>query len=424
MIYAVASAISLVVAAAPQNPYDFTEADKRFLSRFALSTLPPLPLANSNRFADHVDAAKLGRDLFFDVRLSANGKIACASCHQPRRYFTDGKARAQGLGTTRRSAPSVVGAAYSPWQFWDGRKDSLWSQALEPIEHVDEQGMSRTEVAKVIAANYLERYTRTFDAPLDRAAVMAMPSPASPLGTEAAQDRWTQLPPEAQRSVNEVFANVGKAIMAYQRRLVLKASRFDRFLAALTALETTPAALAQIMSEEEVLGMRLFMGRGNCASCHNGPLFTNFEFHNVGAPEPDQNAVDLGRHAAIPALLADDFTCLSPWSDATPEACEELRFLKKQGPELVGAYKTPTLRNVAETAPYMQSGQLPTLEAVVAHYNQPKPPFFDPAQHPNRPHFDILPLMLSADEQRQLVAFLRTLTSPLPENDAWWPTDK
>ena len=80
-------------------------------------------------------------DLFFDARLSASGKIACSTCHRPELYFTDGRARAQGLGATRRSAPSIVGAAYSPWQFWDGRKDSLWSQALEPIEHLDEQGV-------------------------------------------------------------------------------------------------------------------------------------------------------------------------------------------------------------------------------------------------------------------------------------------
>ena len=94
-------------------------------------------------------------------------------------------------------------------------------------------------------------------------------------------------------------------------------------------------------------------------------------------------------------------------------------FLKREGRELVGAFKTPSLRNVAMTAPYMQAGQLQTLEQVVAHYNRPFPPFYDRAQHPSRPHFDILPLNLDQTQQAQLVAFLKTLTSPIP-NSPWW----
>ena len=418
--------ISLLVAcAAPPSGvpgvYTFTDADKRFLARFALSKLPPLPRATSNRFADDAGAAKLGRDLFFDTRLSKNGQVACSTCHQPRRYFTDGRRQAKGLGVTRRSAPTILGAAYSPWLMWDGRKDSLWSQALEPIEHVDEQGISRLEVARVVATHYRARYESIFGVRIDSSALIG--SAASPVGAPAARGRWRTLPEPARRAVNEILANTGKAIMAYERRLTLSSARFDRFLDAL-ARGTAPAVLATIFSEDEVKGMRLFMGQANCASCHNGPLFTNFEFHNVGAPEPNPTAVDLGRHAAIAKLLADEFTCVSKWSDAAPEECEELRFLKRQGPELVGAYKTPSLRNVAETAPYMQAGQLATLEAVVAHYNRPKPPFFDPSQHPNRPHFDVVPLMLSEEQQRQLIAFLKTLTSPLPTDDPWWPIDQ
>ena len=421
--YAITSGLCAAPSAGAKTAYEFTEADKRFLSRFALSKLPALPPALSNRVADRIDAAKLGRALFYDVRLSASGKIACSTCHQPQRYFTDGRPRAQGLGITRRSAPSIIGAAYSPWQFWDGRRDSLWSQALEPIEHVDEQGISRVEVAQMIASHYRSDYEAVFEASIDADAIRALPTPASPVGNEVAQANWARIPAKAQGVVNGIFANTGKAIMAYERRLTLTPSRFDRFLAALEAPDATPERLSALFSEDEVKGMRLFMGRGNCASCHNGPLLTNHEFHNVGAPEPNPEAVDLGRHAAIPLLLRDEFTCLSEFSDAENEACEELRFLKKQGPELVGAYKTPTLRNVAMTAPYMQSGQLRTLEDVVTHYNRPRPPFFDPKQHPSRPHFDVLPLQLSEDEQRQLVMFLKTLTSPIPTNDPWWPNE-
>jgi cytochrome c peroxidase len=97
-----------------------------------------------------------------------------------------------------------------------------------------------------------------------------------------------------------------------------------------------------------------------------------------------------------------------------------MRFLKKQGPELVGAFKTPSLRNVANTAPYMQTGQFDTLEQVVNHYDIPTPPYYNRLQHPSRPHFDILPLKLSDAEKLELIAFLKTLTSPLPSNDGWW----
>ncbi len=413
--------VTLLTASSEPDPYAFTEADKTFLARFALSALPPMPASLSNRQADNLEAAKLGQALFFDVRMSANGKVACATCHQPGRYFTDGLARARGIGTTRRSAPSVIGAAYSPWQFWDGRKDSLWAQAVEPIEHVDEQGLSRVEVAQFIDTHYRSQYEDVFGRDVDWSSIRRLPKPASPNGTEAARAQWAKLAPEVQVSVNTIMANTGKALMAYERRLTLQPARFDRFLAALVSTSSSSAELSRFMSPDEVNGMRLFMGRGNCASCHNGPLFTNFEFHNVGAPEPNTRAVDLGRHAAISALLADEFTCLSPWSDAKPEDCEELRFLKRKGPELVGAIKTPTLRNVAETAPYMQSGQLRTLKDVVAHYNRPRPPFYDPAQHPSRPHFDILPLLLNDVEQRHLVLFLKTLTSPIRKDDPWWP---
>ncbi len=402
--------------------YEFTDADKGFLARFSLSVIPGLPPAPSNAYADNLDAAQLGKALFFDQRLSANGEIACATCHQPERYFADGLAVSQGLGATRRNAPSILLSSFGPWQYWDGRKDSQWSQALAPLEDPNEHGLSRLAVAQKIAVHHRAAYQGVFGKETDWDAIGRYRAPATPLGDEAARARWEAMPAADRASVNRVFSNVGKAIMAYERRLTLPPARFDTFLAALATPGVKPAALRAILSEDEVRGMRLFMGKANCASCHNGPLFTNYEFHNIGAPEPDQSQVDLGRHGAIEQLLSDEFTCLSEWSDAGPSDCDELRFLKRKGPELVGAFKTPSLRNVAETAPYMQSGQLATLRDVVEHYNKPKVPFFDPAQHPNRPHFDILPLSLSEAEKAQLIAFLHTLTSPPPEADPWWPS--
>jgi len=401
---------------ADDNVYEFTTNDRAFLERFAWHQLTPIAPDKSNAVADSEKAASLGHKLFFDRRLSANGEVSCASCHAPEQYFTDGKVVSVGIGKARRNAPSIPGAIRSQWLYWDGRKDSLWSQALTPLEHPNEHGLSRLGVVQKVIAWYEDEYQEVFGS-INTKRIQRLKSPASPLGDSDALRNWERLSKRERKQINRIFSDIGKALMAYERRLELGPARFDQFIQ--QVVQQAPLAkLKQTFSPEEVAGMRLFMGQGNCASCHNGPLLSNAEFHNVGAPEPDEQAVDLGRHGAIPQLLADEFTCLSQWSDA-PDDCEEMRFLKRQGPELVGAFRTPSLRNVAATAPYMQSGQLATLEQVVAHYNTPKPPFYDRAQHPNRPHFDILPLRLDERQSEQLVAFLKTLTSPIPDS-RWW----
>lgn len=388
----IAVLLCLLQACGPE-PLDhrLTEADIDFLAGFSLDSLPALPAASSNAFADSEQAALLGRALFFDTRFSANNEVACASCHQSQHYFTDQKALSEGLGQTRRNAPSLLVSAHGPWSYWDGRKDSLWAQALEPLLHPMEQGLTVRKISELVERHYSEAYAASFGA----------------LEVETGEQR------------ERVFVNVGKALMAYQRRLSLSDSRFDTFV---QVLKRAPKTLTvDDYSPQELHGLRLFMGKANCVSCHNGPLFTNFEFHNVSAPEQRPDDVDLGRWSGIETLRADKYTCLSKWSDANEQQCLEMRFLKSQGPELVGAFKTPSLRNVAATAPYMHAGQLADLAAVVAHYNSPPIPFYDRKQHPNRPHFDILPLKLNDEDQSALVAFMQTLTSPLPTKDKWWP---
>ncbi len=392
------------------DPNQFSQQDIALLKTFTLSALGPLPEAPDNRWADDDAAASLGKALFFDPALSRNGNISCASCHQPEKYFTDGLPQSVALGTTRRNSPSIPNALYGPWQFWDGRADSLWSQALKPLEDDNEHGINRIAVAQLIADKYAKEFTEIFGDEQRLADIRALAIDAN---------KTPVVSPDQSAAVNKVFSHVGKAIMAYERKLTLTDSKFDRFV---QALETNAGnALAQsTFNETEIAGLRLFMGKGNCASCHNGPLFTNFEFHNIGAPEPDITDVDLGRYAGVETLRSSEFNCLSVYSDAVPEQCDEMNFLKTQGPELVGAFKTPSLRNVSQTAPYMQSGQLATLADVVAHYNSPVPPYYDREQHPSRPHFDIIPLKLTEEEQAQLVSFLETLVSPLPQNNPWW----
>ena len=371
------------------NPYYFDEKDRGFLASLSLNNLTTIKHHRYSSYLAKNEVAEFGKRLFFDARLSSSGTVACASCHIPEKYFTDSLPQAIGAGQMTRNTPSILVSKWSPWQTWDGAKDSMWSQALGPLESPTEHGIHRNDVIKLIRIHYGEIYTKIFGAIND-----------SPEG------------------INHAFANVGKALMAYQFKLTIQPSRFDQFIDAV--VQKNPQQAKKLFSLAEVNGLRLFAGKGNCISCHNGPLLTNFEFHNVGIPQRDPSAVDLGRYQGVKQLAQDKFSCLSPYSGMEEKDCLEMKYLKKSGPELVGAFKTPSLRNVDKTAPYMHAGQFETLEDVVNHYDKPKPPFYDRKQHPNRPHFDILPLRLSDEEKNQLVAFLKTLTSPIPVNDPWW----
>ncbi len=128
------------------------------LRSLSIGSLPPLPPDPSNHYADDTRAAMLGQELFFDKRLSVNGKVACASCHMSQLGFEDGQPLAQGVGTTTRQSMTIVGTAYSPWLFWDGRKDSQWAQALAPLESAVEHGGDRTLYARLIARHYRTQY--------------------------------------------------------------------------------------------------------------------------------------------------------------------------------------------------------------------------------------------------------------------------
>jgi cytochrome c peroxidase len=192
--------------------------------------------------------------------------------------------------------------------------------------------------------------------------------------------------------------NIGKAIAAYERTIGYAPSRFDRYV---DALQDTGRAPQGVLSADEVTGLRLFIGRASCVNCHNGPLFTNNEFHNTGVPTREGLAADNGRLAGADAVLRDEFNCRSRWSDSRSK-CAELEFLVAGDHVLERAFKVPSLRNVAERAPYMHAGQFGTLGEVVEHYNRaPKAP---------AGHTELEPLRLGAQERRQIAAFLRSLS--------------
>ena len=364
-----------------------------------------MPADPTNRVADDPRAARLGERLFFDTRLSADGKVACGTCHQPDRDFQDGTALGRGVGVTAKRTMPVAATSRSPFLFWDGRKDSLWAQALGPLESAVEHGGTRGQYAHVIAEGYRAAYEELFGALPDLSSV---PASAGPAGSGQEVSAWKALAQEQRDAVTGVFVNVGKAIAAYERRIEFGAARFDEYVDAISNRKPAEG----ILTHDEVAGLKLFIGKANCTQCHNGPLFTNNEFHNTGVPPRADLPIDDGRLTGAAAVLKDEFNCRSRWSDART-SCSELEYLVTHDRSLQGAYKVPSLRNVAERAPYMNAGQFATLKQALAHYNR--------APAASKGHTELQPLRLKTEELRQLEAFLRTLTGPLIVNGAALP---
>jgi cytochrome c peroxidase len=301
----------------------------------SLTEMEPLPPDPTNRVADDPRAVDLGRRLFFDTRLSSNGRVACSTCHLSDRDFQDGKALATGVGTTARRAMPLAGTARSPFLFWDGRKDSLWAQALGPLESSVEHGGTRAQYAHVVADAYPLEYEQLFGALPDLSGV---PRLAGPVADREAALAWSALGSTQRDDVTRVFVNIGKAIAAYERRIDFEASRFDKYVAAVT----TGQSGQSILTDDEIAGLRLFIGRANCTQCHNGPLFTSNEFHNTGVRPRPELPVDHGRLTGATAVLRDEFNCRSRWNDAR-ERCSELEFIVTGEHTLERAYKTDPL---------------------------------------------------------------------------------
>ncbi len=394
-------------SAEPSTSVDAWSAeDKAVLASMSLQRLPPLTRDPSNALEAVPAAAALGKRLFSDTRLSGNGAVACATCHAPERQFQDGLAVAKGVGTGSRRTMPIAGVAHSPWLFWDGRKDSLWSQALGPLEDGAEHGSNRTRIATLLHAHYRPEYEALFGPMPD---LSGLPQDAGPQGSADERAAWQGIDPQRRHDVNRVFANLGKAIAAFERTLTPDESRFDRYVRAVLAGDRDGQ---RVLAAQEVNGLRLFTGKAQCATCHNGPLLTDQHFHNTGVPPRDPARPDRGRAAATAKVQHDEFNCLGPFSDASPQTCQELRYMVTDDPALEGAFKTPSLRNVALRAPYMHAGQFASLEEVIAHYVKSpaaavgQSELVAAGQGPAQRD----PIRLSESEIRDLAAFLRTLS--------------
>ena len=389
----------------PASQSAWSKAQLATLRSLWIGSLPTPPPDPGNAVSGDARAVELGRKLFFDPRMSANGQVACGTCHQPIRNFTDGLAKALAIGQSARNTRSIVAAAFSPWQYADGRKDSLWSQALAPLEDPAEHGGTRMQYARFIYgdAQYRATYEDIFGELPDLADSSRFPAGAAPSADPAQLAAWTRMASADQRAINMAFANIGKAIAAFERTLLPQPARFDNYVEALLAGDERAAR--SIFNADEVAGLRLFIGKGRCTECHNGPLFSNNEFHNTGVLNHPGDLPDRGRSAGLRSLRSDEFNCLGDYSDDPEPACAELRFARDDK-TLLGAFRTPSLRNVADTAPYMHKGQLNSLTEVIDHYRQARPALIG--------HNEAKPLNLSRREGRQLEAFLKTLSGPLP----------
>lgn len=313
--------------------------------------------------APPADEVALGEKLFNDKRLSADNTVSCATCHDPKLGFTDGKATSTGIKgqRTTRNSPTVLNALFSPVQFWDGRAPTLEAQAKLPITNAIEMGMKDNDavVAKVRA---IPEYVTAFKSVFDRA---------------------------------PTIDDLASAIAAFERTLLSGNSPFDRFI----------AGDSKAMDASALRGWALFNGKGRCNSCHAGnrisPLFTDQKFHNIGVAARKQDFLALAQKA-LQVVRTGDQEQIDELAIQT-QYSELGRFLVTKSENHIGAFKTPTLRNVAVTGPYMHDGSLTTLWDVMDHYNK--------GGEPN-PYLDggMQRLALSETEIDDLVAFMGALT--------------
>jgi cytochrome c peroxidase len=307
----------------------------------------------------------LGKQLFFDKRLSEDNTQSCDSCHAPQKGFTDQQPTSDGIHHQfgQRNAPTILNALFNVTQFWDGRAPTLEAQAEQPILNPIEMGMKSPDelVAKLRSTEYRDKFQQVFG-----------------------------------RAIT--YDEITGAIAAYERTQVVFDTPFDRFMAGNTSA----------ISESAKRGWSIFNGKGRCMSCHGWnptqPLFTDYKFHNIGVSAHKSDFVPLA-HQAL-AVLAQGGSSLQIDKLAIQTDMSGLgRFLVTKQPHDIGGFRTQGLRNLLVTQPYFHDGSQATLWDTIDHYNKGGVP---------NPYLDggIVPLGLTDAEENDLVNFLASLTSP------------
>jgi len=344
---------------------------------------PPAATDPSNRASAQPDAIELGRQLFFDSRLSPVGYIGCVTCHQPDRGWTDHKQRAHGLGDVDRNTQSLNNMRLQHWFGWSGNSDSLWMASIRPILDARELDSNPAHVRRVYQRmpEYACLYRRAF-------------------GVD---------PVTGDEHDEAVLVQTAKALAAFVETLTTGRTPFDSLRDALARGESAattgyPAAALR--------GLRIFVGKGNCVACHSGPNFSDGAFHATGVPNfVGQREPDPGRHDGARNVRSSRFSLGGRYNDdAALRAAVASRY---QAPGVAGRgeFRTPSLRNVAATAPYMHNGSLENLRDVIRHYTQLEP---DRLQGSARRR--MRKLTLSDAEVADLIAFLQTLTDERGED--------
>lgn len=340
---------------------------------------PPRPaIDRSNAASGKQSATAFGKALFADRRLSGDGSMSCATCHDPERWFQEGRAVAAGRKTLKRNTQALVDIGCSRWFGWGGAHDNLWSPSLRAITNPDEMAGSVESIAHLIRTDARYRCGVQQNFALD---------------ATAADDE-------------ALFVAIGKAIAAYLETLISGPSAFDAFRAALMDGDVTKASTYPAAAKR---GLKLFVGHGRCHFCHFGARLTNDEFADVTVPYFIPDGVDKGRYDGIRKLLSSRFTRLGSYSDGKDDpAADFTRYVRARSRNF-GEFKVPSLRNVARTAPYMHNGSLATLEEVVRHYSE-----INEERLHGRVDRLLRPLKLTPAQSADLVAFLQSLNSTLP----------
>jgi cytochrome c peroxidase len=353
----------------------------------ALGPWPPAPKRDpGNKVSGNALAIELGRQLFRDPRMSPVGYIACVTCHQPDRAFTDVKARAHGLADLPRNTPALANLSLQRWYGWGGASDSLWMASIKPILDAREFDGNAALVTRLFTREpeLAACYRRVFGV-------------------------------SALRNPERTVVNVGKALAAFVETLVTSRTPFDEFRDALAAGDAERAAAYPLAAQR---GLQLFIGRAGCVDCHSGPNFSDGRFHSGAAPADEMAAAvarslaDDGRLGDARYLKASRFNLQGAYNDdASRRNAAATRHLVVSG-SLAGTFRTPTLRNVAVTAPYFHDGQTERLSDAVQH-TQPASASTSGAA---------LGEPLDLGEIDDLAAFLATLTDAHGARRPWNPS--
>jgi cytochrome c peroxidase len=410
----------------PNVAEDMTEINK-------LAPLLSPALDPTNVYAGNAAAATLGQRLFFEKSYAAaltigddgmngspgaageKGKLACASCHDTSAWFVDTRTKPNdvslGVSYTARNAPSLVNATYYKWFGWSGKQDSLWMQGAQGPESKDNFAGNRLFYAHMIYRKYKDDYNRAFPTPLDAALDPAAPDAARfpPSGKPKAKPEdpdgaWEGMTAVDREIVNTTMANWGKALAAYETKLVSRDAPLDRYV----------GGDKSALSARAVKGLRLFTGKAGCIGCHSGTHFSDDKFHVTGVPQKVGEHVpdtDEGHFADVGGMLKSAFNGAGLYSDDPATGGMKLNEAATNEEEK-GKFRTKSLRQIGVTGPYMHNGSMKSLEEVVAFYNQ------GGAADGFAGTKDALlvPLNLTASEQADIVEFLNTgLTgAPIP----------